>query len=408
MAQAKDPFEAAASALGYLFQLRKALQRCVELSRDGIEWNVAIEAADDVEVSTEAGTELIQLKRRAPGIRLTDFQPDLWKTLRIWSEGVTGHRIDLDETNLYLLTTAELPAGTAGFHLQSRASGHRDEQAAEALLVAARAASGNTDLASAFKAFDKLTEQQRARLVSRIEVIGSAPDLDRVRNDLLGYASLAVERRYANSFLQRLEGWFFERAIVQMSSPGSDPVSGAEFDEFFNDLRRQIGEHNLPIDPDIAEMPADAADHADASDKVFVHQLRLIGVGTERIGLAVRDWLRAFTQRSRWADENLIQAGEIGKYERRLVEEWQARFLDMREDLGDEAAEAQMLRAAKVIYRWVDQEARLRIRPGCDELFVTKGSYQMLADELRVGWHPDFAARLAMLLEPAGATDGRP
>ncbi|MFD5559097.1 ABC-three component system protein [Kitasatospora griseola] len=408
MAQAKDPFEAAASALGYLFQLRKALQRCVELSRDGIEWSVAIEAADDVEVSTEAGTELIQLKRRAPGIRLTDFQPDLWKTLRIWSEGVTGHRIDLDETNLYLLTTAELPAGTAGFHLQSRASGHRDEQAAEALLVAARAASGNTDLASAFKAFDKLTEQQRARLVSRIEVIGSAPDLDRVRNDLLGYASLAVERRYANSFLQRLEGWFFERAIVQMSSPGSDPVSGAEFDEFFNDLRRQIGEHNLPIDHDIAEMPADAADHADASDKVFVHQLRLIGVGTERIGLAVRDWLRAFTQRSRWADENLIQAGEIGKYERRLVEEWQARFLDMREDLGDEAAEAQMLRAAKAIYRWVDQEARLRIRPGCDELFVTKGSYQMLADELRVGWHPDFAARLAMLLEPAGATDGRP
>ncbi|MFE7935485.1 hypothetical protein ACFU6S_43520 [Streptomyces sp. NPDC057456] len=27
----------------------------------------------------------------------------------------------------------------------------------------------------------------------------------------------------------------------------------------------------------------------------------------------------------------------------------------------------------------------------------------MLADELRVGWHPDFTARLMALLEPTGA-----
>ncbi|MGA5278229.1 hypothetical protein ACPCKL_31520 [Streptomyces cellulosae] len=42
--------------------------------------------------------------------------------------------------------------------------------------------------------------------------------MDSIREELLGYASLAVERRYAESFLQRLEGWFFERASVQMFS----------------------------------------------------------------------------------------------------------------------------------------------------------------------------------------------
>ncbi|MEU5257031.1 ABC-three component system protein [Streptomyces longwoodensis] len=407
MTSPENPFEASASALGYLYQLRVALQRCVELSRGGIEWSVAIEATDDVQALIGSHTELTQLKKRADNVRLTDLSSDLWKTIRVWSHSVTEGQIDLAETSLYLITTAELPEDSAGFLLQPKASGHRDEQAAEALLVQARQSSKSTTLAKAFEAFDALGTLRRAELISRIEVIGDAPGMNSIREDLLGYASLAVERRYAESFLQRLEGWFFERASVQMSFPGSDPVTGAEFDELFNDLRNQIGEHNLPIDPDIAALTAAAPAAADAADKVFVHQLRLIDVGAERIGYAVRDWVRAFAQRSRWANENLLRAGEIGAYERRLVEEWQSRFAEMREDLGDEATEAEMKREAKLIYRWVDREARLRIRTGCEEVFVVKGSYQMLADELRVGWHPDFSARLAALLEPAGAADGR-
>ncbi|MFD8863472.1 ABC-three component system protein [Streptomyces sp. NPDC059590] len=407
MASPVSPFEASASALGYLYQLRVALQRCVELSRGGIEWSVAIEATDDVQALIGPHTELTQLKKRADYVRLTDLSTDLWKTIRVWSEAVTEKRIDLAETSFYLITTAELPEGSAGFFLQPKASGHRDEQAAEALLVQARQSSESKTLAKAFEAFDLLDEQRRAELVSRIEVIGDAPRMDEIRADLLGYATLAVERRFAEPFLQRLEGWFFERASVQMGSPGSDPVTGAEFDELFNDLRNQIGEHNLPIDPDIAALTAVAPAATDAADKVFVHQLRLIDVGAERIGYAVRDWVRAFAQRSRWANENLLRAGEIGAYERRLVEEWEARFAEMREDLGEEATEEEMKREARLIYRWVDREARSRIRTGCEEVFVAKGSYQMLADELRVGWHPDFTARLAALLEPAGAADGR-
>ena len=73
----------------------------------------------------------------------------------------------------------------------------------------------------------------------------------------------------------------------------------------------------------------------------------------------------------------------------------------MVEDLGEEAAEAEKQREAKKIYAWVEQHARIPIRTGCDEPFITKGSYHLLADEPRVGWHPDFEARLISLLEPA-------
>jgi hypothetical protein len=411
VAGAGDPFEASASALGYLYQLRTALLRCVELlTTNGIDWSVAIEATDDVQALVGDRTELTQLKKRADGVRMTDLQPDLWKTIRIWSQGVIDGRIELDNTRLYLVTTAELPEGTAGYFLQSNALSHRDETAAGELLLKARESSQSTSLAKAFAAFDALDGPRRAALLGRMEVIGSAPGMGQAKEALLGYAAVAVERRFAASFLQRLEGWFFDRAVAQMSAPGEDPVSGAEFDEVFTELRSQIGEHSLPIDPDIAALTAGTertGDGDEVAEKVFVHQLRLIDVGGERIGFAVRDWVRAFAQRSRWADENLLRIGEIAKYERRLEEEWQARFAEMREDLGPEATETEMRREARLIYRWVDREARIRIRPGCEEVFVTKGSYHMLADELRVGWHPDFAVRLAALLEPAGAADGR-
>ncbi|MGW0055866.1 ABC-three component system protein [Nocardia nova] len=401
MAAKDDQFEASASALGYLYQFAKALELCIEQSMCGIDWSVAVEATDDIEKHAGSLTELVQLKQRAAGTRLTDTATDLWKSLRIWCEQAANGRIDLDETNLILMTTAELPSGSAGSCLQPSSSGHRDEDHALALLRAARAESKSKELQKAFDAFDTLETAHAGNqrtLLSRVAIIGGAPRIDEIRAKLLGHAILAVGRNLAEPFLARLEGWFYDRVIQQMLSPNGAPISGAEFDQVFSDVRYQFGPNNLPIDPDITRMEP-APD--ESADKIFVRQLELIGTGTERVRLAVRDYIRAFAQRSRWSDENLLRAGELGEYERRLVEEWEARFAEMREDLGPEATEEEMKREAKLIYRWVDREARPQIRTGLEEVFIPKGSYHMLADELKVGWHPDFTARLMALLEPA-------
>ncbi|WRZ87707.1 hypothetical protein OHB54_00525 [Streptomyces sp. NBC_01007] len=98
MATKDDQFEATASALGYLYQFAKALQLCIEEWVGGLEWSVAVEAADDIEKHAGSLTELLQLKQRAEGIRLTDSAPDLWKTLRIWCEAAKTGRIHLPET----------------------------------------------------------------------------------------------------------------------------------------------------------------------------------------------------------------------------------------------------------------------------------------------------------------------
>jgi hypothetical protein len=393
-----DLFEASASAVGYLYQLRKALLFCVEQSGVGPDWTVAVEAGDDIEVHEGDGKVLYQLKHRAPGTRVTDMATDLWKSLRIWATEWAASGDGQDRPTFFLLTTAEAPQDSAAYHLRPPGpNSPRDEAKAIGLLDQARRRSTNKTNSAAYQAWDALSVEQRRGLLERVHVLDAAPDIEETTQRLLRLVGLAVGRAHAKPFLERLDGWFFQKVIAQLRNRSAGPVTGFEFDEMFSDRRDAFRPDNLPIDDDVEELDDTGVDRG---DQMFVRQLHLVGIGENRVRRAVSDYLRAFTQRSRWVNDNLLRPGELGRYERRLVEEWSTRFDVLRDELGEVAAEEDKVREAKAIYRWIEQEARFRIRPGCDEPFVTKGSYQMLADDLRVGWHPDFQARLMALLEP--------
>jgi hypothetical protein len=396
MAEREPDFEASASALGYVYQLREALHLCVN-RLGSFDWALAIEAGDDIEEVRRDGRTYYQLKHRASGTRMTNASADLWKTLRIWAHAIHHGQLDLDQTDLILLTTAELPDGSVGSMLQPEESRHRDERKALSALKTTRRASKSDSLAKAFAAFDLLKPPQLERMVSKIQVIGNAPDVDAVGQKLRQAAITAVGREHATAFLTRLEGWFFRRTIQQLRAGSIDAITGLDFDAVFSDYRNQFGRANLPIDEDIAEMEADLAKY---SGQPFVRQLELIELSSRRVNRAVRDYMRAVTQRSRWLDENLLLPRELSRYERRLIEEWEELFDDMVDSFGAEAAEAEKIAAATKIYRWAMTEGQRHIRPECDEPFVAKGSFHILADDYKVGWHMDFVARLMAVLEP--------
>ncbi|MEU9504815.1 ABC-three component system protein [Micromonospora sp. NPDC048170] len=394
-----DIFDASASALGYLHQLRFALLASVREHMNGVNWHVSVEVADDVEVISDENKRW-QLKHRAAGTRLTDSSADLWKTLRIWSIAVKNREVDLSKTRFILLTTGEISAGSAAHYMQDES---RDVESAIKLLAAAEQKSKSKDAKKNFDAFNALTGEEKRALLARISAVGESLNIDQTRTELLRLCGLAVGRAKAEPFLNRLEGWFNQRSIELMRAPTAAPIDGIEFDEHFTDLQQQFRAENLPIDDDVASLTATRLEY---EHRAFVQQLCLIGIKSRRIELAVRDYLRAYTQRSRWSRESLLLPGEISRYERLLTEEWAAHFAEMEEELGLSAAEDEKVKAARKIYEWVDKVARMPIRPECREPFVTKGSFHMLADEQLIGWHPDFEARLISLLEPVGVSRG--
>ena len=146
-------FEASGSFLGYLYQCRYALFLVLQRLKTDPTTEVSIERFDDV--AFEKGDdphELVQSKHHKgkPG-SLTDASVDLWKTLRVWSEGVKSGTINPASVLLTLITTAVASPETAAALL--RPNDGRDEKKALDRLVATTQTSESTTNARAYEAF---------------------------------------------------------------------------------------------------------------------------------------------------------------------------------------------------------------------------------------------------------------
>jgi len=171
-------------------------------------------------------------------------------------------------------------------------------------------------------------------------------------------------------------------------------ISGADLESELEDLREQFRLDNLPIDFAEESLPDSNA----YRESKFVLQLQHIKVTSTRISLAMLDYYRAARQRGRWIDDQLIHGAELKKFERRLRETW----LELFEAEKQECDGSNKPRTGRKVYeRTLAQQ--ILLRPGCTEPFILRGSYHILADQVKIGWHPDFA----ILMKQGEADDKR-
>ena len=397
---AKPPdFSAAPSAAGYLYQARLALALCLKYVNGDVGVEVGIERLDDV--SFESGgsaLELLQAKHHIDRVAsLSDKSVDLWKTLRVWSEAAAKDPTLPARTRLALVTTGSAPAESAASMLRpagAYAAGHgRDPKAAATLLEAVADAGGNQELKAAYAAFLALSPTMRASLLSSIEVLDDQPLLTDLGQVIENELRLIAPRGKASIARERLEGWWWPKVCAALMQNPAAPISVLEVEAKLDDIRDGLKRDALVADQEHVDPPADEI--ADYEGRPFVRQLKVVGLGGNRIEYAKRDYYRAFTQRSKWVREHLVFDGEIAKYELTLIEEWQPRFQQMRDKVAaSQNTDATLRQAGQELYGWVEADARFPFR-SVTHRFLTVGSYHMLANDLRVGWHPDFETACA-------------
>jgi hypothetical protein len=393
----KANFSAADAALGYLYQVRFALFSSIQrLARNEI-FATYIETLDDVVFENDGSApDLLQLKHHCENsANLTDSSPDLWKSLRVWMEGQSDGSIPKD-AHLYLVTTSSASEGGVVNYLMSE---NRNESTAMERLSAIAMTSKSKTNQPSYELFKKLSSEEKLQLISSISVVSNYSNIQQLDDDLRAETRLVVQRNYLDSFLTRLEGWWYRRAITQLKNSNRSPILSSELEGEINNLREQFNRNSLPVDQDILDNDIDTSSH---KDSVFVQQIRISGIGEKRILTAIRDFYRAFEQRSRWIREDLLLIGELENYEKFLKEEWEVQFDRISDELGIDVAEDAKRAAAQKIYNWVENSC-FPIRPQVTHPSITRGSFHILADNLRVGWHPEFIQRLQRILEPQGA-----
>lgn len=390
-------FSAPESLLGYLYQVRAALLLAITRFQRDPQLEVVLETLDDVTFDRDGEPiELVQTKHHVNRqANLTDASVDLWKTIRIWIHALADGRVTVPGTLLSLVTTAQASAGSAAGYLRAVS---RDIVRSEELLLHTARTSTNEENAATYDAFIKLTSADRRALLDAITVFDRAVNIVELDAELKAAIRLVIEDRYAEAFLDRLEAWWMRRAILNLTD-ASRGIKAAELLGFVHDLRNQFGRDSLPIDYILAEPPDGVA--VDEDTRTFVHQLRLISISSKRIETAIREYYRAFEQRSRWIREDLLHLGELERYELILIDEWERRRDVLEDELAPETDEDK-LKLGQQLFKWVELDADIPIRNQCQHGFVMRGSYHMLADgpanAPRVGWHPDFISRLRELL----------
>lgn len=388
-------FGAGASMVGYLYQVRIALLWAIRRSRVS-DFTVSIEVLDDV--SFEEGGEpaaVLQAKHSLnAAATLTDLSSELWKTLRVWMVGLASGEVPLD-TARFLIATAEAQPGSACAALGIDGPGRNIVEAAKRLKHAATTSSNN-DLKTAFEAYLALDETERERLLSRIYVVPAQPDASAILEQLqveLYHVSL----HHQDLSVQMLEGWWFKRVLNELVHPDGG-IPRAEIDAQISEIQESPKPDSLPIDEDIDALMVALDQLPEFASRPFYKQVELVGGSQLRIRNAITSYLQAFRQRSAWTRNDLLFDADLQKYDKRLHAEWELQYAQVCDELGPNATETAMAQAGRAILKWAE-DAHLPIRSGVNVPWVCRGSLHMLAEDHRLGWHPDFKARLGAIFD---------
>lgn len=304
---------------------------------------------------------------------------------------------------LNLITTARASENTAAYYL--REGPNRDPDTALRLLREAADNSQNQELVLAIRAFKSLTRAQQQQLVNAITVRDQTPNIVEIEASIKKQLYFSAPDEHLDAVYSRLEGWWFPKAVAHLLGRSQQPITRLELREAVCNISSQFRPDSLPLDYILRE--PDEQYHIAHKERRFVRQLNHLKINLGRIRFAVIDYYRAFEQRTRWAQEELLIDDELMTYEQRLKEQWERWVTDITDEFEDLETDDNCLRFGRQVFDAM-RAANLSIRnnmPAGHE-YVMRGSYHILADEPEhhVCWHPKFLDQLAQLEEAAAAS----
>jgi hypothetical protein len=291
-----------------------------------------------------------------------------------------------EEHEFHLVTTSHVPATDP---LAKLSPGSDDLAVSTALseLELAAEQSTNADSAKDRARFLKSSPGDRLSLLRRVKIVTDSPDVSAIAGDIEEELHLACEPSQRGEFRTDLEGWWVARILDNWKAARGSLVDLEELGGRVSYLRERYEPSALPIDvPD--EECGDLME-----ERNFIQQIRLVTHSERRLKNAQRSFLRCATQRSKWVREHRIDPMELDDFDATLCEKWEAEHASAVDGLPGNPSDDEKKDVGRAVLRWAET-TEVPIR-STKSTFMTSGSYHALADNLRVGWHPEFSNLIA-------------
>ncbi|MBB4378463.1 ABC-three component system protein [Bradyrhizobium sp. SBR1B] len=376
-------YSAPGQYLGYALQ---PLRLCYHLLDCPAGAYVSMEHSEDVAVHYPDGFQLLEQDKSALKQNpISDWADDLWKSIAHWIRGIRAGEIDPASTTFRIYVTpahegelaAAISAATTLEEVQEVTA-----QVRAKISKRRRPPSCQADV----QEFLDASDGERFGLISHLEI-------DSRDNDplvaLQSVLALAVPEKLMERVCRYLLGNAKDRADRLIREGRPAVISG---DEFKRNLHSFMQSNNLPgYLRSLSGPPEPAQVGAVISTRpTFIRQLELIQAKDEQFVRAASDFLRTSADKALWAEAGDIFEGELDGWDDDLVR----RHEFIRGEIADTHADSNAEARGRLTYnRCGAVQASLAGRevPG----HFIHGSFNALADNFRVGWHPDYKELLS-------------
>ncbi|RMO45376.1 hypothetical protein ALQ40_03362 [Pseudomonas syringae] len=387
--------DASPAALGFYYQSQFALLTLLSQTADDAA--VAIERLDDVELKANGQKLLFQLKHSVQGNPppVTLASVALWKTIRVWIDALP--LVSLAETTFHLVSVGKVPDNSP---LLALCDTHADreellksmvEEASRVIDDRASAKSAGDKpphgpRAAGCEAFLALDASVRLSLLRRVHIVQDSVTIGKIPDEVSQRLHILPKEQRLKA-AERLLGWWDQQVVYTLCGKRERVIQRSEMEHCISSIIAQLEEEKLVAEFDLVSHPEDYE-----ADGMLYRQIALVGGKGSDVSRAVREQWRAKEQRSKWIIDNPQMRSKIAGYDAKLTEHWSDRHVQMAEDCED--LDADQVRAKGLeLLRWTHAFAPNQVEPIAPSWqghYYVRGTFQVLAIDLQVGWHADY------------------
>ncbi|WP_328678006.1 MULTISPECIES: ABC-three component system protein [unclassified Streptomyces] len=408
----KMPHSAAGQMLGYLYQCEWAL---VELARQWFkepEAELRMEMLDDIDIlHGDVPVELVQSKHHGGQGELGPTSADLWRSINSWCDALELIG-DGPLPLLRLVTTQSVSSGSLLEKLRADSSVRDVPSALRALETLAGDSAGPKSTRAWRERFLRCTPVTREALVGQVVVDDLAPRVSEVDSKLREVIGVwKTHESQAQDILAELKGWWWGVSKEMLDRLGSSrpSVSAEELRTKIDYVLSKYAQTYLPFDDRLERLTEDEL--SQYQDRVFVTQLRILELGRRSVRFHLGEYHHAWAHRARWLRHHYVDQDELKQFESDLRREWERVFSKYADAVEAGSYPGDVVEAGnEILDKAMAAAEGIRLRPGVDKRWVSRGTLHALADlALKdpdpVGWHPSFEDLLQNFITTADAED---
>ena len=230
---------------------------------------------------------------------------------------------------------------------------------------------------------------RRHQSLNLLDVSGELPDADivnRIQNE-----SSATSRN-AEEVASLMRHWLCVRLKECATSVEAHTLAYAAFQEMFVSALQSACKNRLMNYASAACMGRSRIDSELNSKQLYIAQMEWVNVSEDQQYKAAQDFIMATINRQEWAEDDAVGPADVDRFEQKLIAGYKGKCHEAQLAYGGKAEEEiGLARFEGCLAPEHCSTIQIGNRPALEG--TVEGSYHMLANDARIGWHPKWDKR---------------